>query len=357
MVRMRWLKPDVKTLLGVENVGLVRQQKSKILPFCHCLPGVRFAAVLPRGGDPLATGMRFQDWTLSCASNRCGRSERPTENLMSRTFQFTRHALAACALAAVTCGPAMAQTFTADEGTVPGAAQNTVTADRISFNYAARISQTNVGGVLDGDDPFTESGYLTKASFATGGAAVDSQLNAFGSGGYGIYGLFTITGTASASAAGEINATFMTAALTLWIDPDKDTTFGFNGANEAITTGGTTGDYAIVNYTLQQGEAFVRAGLAEGDFDTILNVSLTDNGTALDGESFFASPRPFYQLENFGGNFQTLTGASLTNSFVASTTGAGTEIFLAPIPEPETYALMLAGLGALGFVARRRRRV
>lgn len=30
-------------------------------------------------------------------------------------------------------------------------------------------------------------------------------------------------------------------------------------------------------------------------------------------------------------------------------------ISIAPIPEPETYALMLAGLGLLGFIARRRR--
>jgi len=27
----------------------------------------------------------------------------------------------------------------------------------------------------------------------------------------------------------------------------------------------------------------------------------------------------------------------------------------APIPEPETYAMMLAGLGLMGFVARRRK--
>ena len=31
------------------------------------------------------------------------------------------------------------------------------------------------------------------------------------------------------------------------------------------------------------------------------------------------------------------------------------ELVTAPIPEPETYALMLAGLGVVGFMARRRK--
>jgi hypothetical protein len=42
---------------------------------------------------------------------------------------------------------------------------------------------------------------------------------------------------------------------------------------------------------------------------------------------------------------------------VHSTTFGGGEIrgFLAPIPEPQTYALMLAGLTAIGAMSRRRR--
>ena len=38
-----------------------------------------------------------------------------------------------------------------------------------------------------------------------------------------------------------------------------------------------------------------------------------------------------------------------------NTIAAGFTQSLAPIPEPETYALMLAGLGLLGFMARRRK--
>ena len=40
-------------------------------------------------------------------------------------------------------------------------------------------------------------------------------------------------------------------------------------------------------------------------------------------------------------------------------TGAGAnfngQLVLTPVPEPETYALMLAGLGAIGFMASRRK--
>ena len=32
------------------------------------------------------------------------------------------------------------------------------------------------------------------------------------------------------------------------------------------------------------------------------------------------------------------------------------QLYMAPIPEPETYAMLLAGLGLMGFVARRRQR-
>jgi CHRD domain/PEP-CTERM motif len=50
-------------------------------------------------------------------------------------------------------------------------------------------------------------------------------------------------------------------------------------------------------------------------------------------------------------------GKAYVNIHTPGTYGGG-EIrgFLAPVPEPETYALMLAGLGGLAWVAKRRRK-
>jgi hypothetical protein len=51
--------------------------------------------------------------------------------------------------------------------------------------------------------------------------------------------------------------------------------------------------------------------------------------------------------------YLTVAGASCGDSDNAA---VGVFTAVGAIPEPETYALMLAGLGAIGFVARRRRR-
>ena len=88
-----------------------------------------------------------------------------------------------------------------------------------------------------------------------------------------------------------------------------------------------------------------------GTYNNVFNLAL---GTAFNATF----------LANNGGNAAgafaaLLSGVKAGQSYVNihNSTFAGGEIrgFLAPIPEPETYALMLAGLAAVGVAARRRR--
>jgi hypothetical protein len=58
------------------------------------------------------------------------------------------------------------------------------------------------------------------------------------------------------------------------------------------------------------------------------------------GTSIFA----LNQFQNVGSSLGALTFNSSSNV-----------TFTAAVPEPETYAMMMAGLGMLGFIARRRK--
>jgi hypothetical protein len=53
------------------------------------------------------------------------------------------------------------------------------------------------------------------------------------------------------------------------------------------------------------------------------------------------------------GNYYIKVSGNLVGNTGASFGGA---VMLAPVPEPETYGMMLGGLGVLGFLARRRRK-
>ena len=98
----------------------------------------------------------------------------------------------------------------------------------------------------------------------------------------------------------------------------------------------------------------------------ILNIDATEDGfvTFADGSGIDGT----FALDGGGQNFFTAT--NVQGGFLSFTTsltqgGAETDIvqdvtqirlgIVGAIPEPETYALMLAGLAAIGFVGRRRK--
>ena len=119
-----------------------------------------------------------------------------------------------------------------------------------------------------------------------------------------------------------------------------------------------------------------------GDSVNVLDVTLkfyTATGTflgAIDGQQNFASSNPGNGVAGFTFvvspdersfvNGLLANGPTTTMALEASIGdfAGGPETFLiyklgttAPIPEPQTYALMLAGLGAIGWVGRRRQRL
>jgi hypothetical protein len=60
---------------------------------------------------------------------------------------------------------------------------------------------------------------------------------------------------------------------------------------------------------------------------------------------------------NYTGRFATITVAGLASGLTANLlySAEGVQINVAAVPEPETYAMLMAGLLAVGWVARRRR--
>lgn len=79
--------------------------------------------------------------------------------------------------------------------------------------------------------------------------------------------------------------------------------------------------------------------------------SVTDGTVSVTGLSFSSGTG-----NNAESQVYTFSDASGFSALTFASRGIAFELAaVAPVPEPETYALLLAGLGAVGFVARRRK--
>ncbi len=137
----------------------------------------------------------------------------------------------------------------------------------------------------------------------------------------------------------------------------SDESLTFSAGGQAFIEG-TDSDYSRLAITVQDRitDLLVLNINASGDGFVSFSDGLETTGLfELDanGQNFFTITGPFQSLSytTFSDQFGT------ESDIVADTRQVRFELgqTMAPIPEPGTYALMLAGLGVIGFMARRKR--
>lgn len=130
--------------------------------------------------------------------------------------------------------------------------------------------------------------------------------------------------------------------------------------DQTVTFAGSVASFDSTGTVLAGGNDVITFdGLASGIYDFTMTLSgqyLKLTGVSLNGVAGLFGTMGKWTFAGVDGTSTTPLVLTLTG--VTSTKGTpiySGELSVAAVPEPETYAMFLAGLGALGFMARRRR--
>lgn len=187
--------------------------------------------------------------------------------------------------------------------------------------------------VLLGPGTFTESGTLTVTNAQLGASTfIPTGLTSTPTGGadYSLYFTYSGGGTIS-GALPTTSGTFTSLTYDFWAN---------DGTNPAVKlASGSLLDGTVG--TVAQAPGFAPNALARLTFTPLV-------------PSFFTDPSPFYNVV-FTSFIHNAQQVDLIPGGFTIKGGGGSVNFASAVPEPETYTMILAGLGALGFLARRRR--
>jgi hypothetical protein len=229
---------------------------------------------------------------------------------------------------------------------IPGVSAPAFTFDNVLLNTYANID-LNAAGTA-----FTESGFLRLSVFFNDGIPTAIPTAGFPSGTpYSLYLTFNSAGVASGGIPSTGTFTSLTYQLlgapgvTNFTDSNNDGVFEVSGAPAVMLASGSLASPGNVSLTRDPGTGLLQPAA---------QVFATFNPNPAFA-SFFVSPNAFTPLDitaaftNTGSVITQFAGPNGGTRLSLNGGGGNATFALAAIPEPDTYGMLLAGLGLFGF--------